>query len=153
LASLPSTDDIKEAVADTAEAGESFKRRVAIVKSRPGGYGDLNEVASNEIAEYFKMDNTDERAADVRRMIEWLQENPVGRGCSVLHRVRPIRIDQKSQRVWRLAPEKTEKGLEGITGDNKTLRVVYTITGTHIAVLDVLTHEAYNKKWAGGGSK
>jgi hypothetical protein len=120
------------------------ERKLVIGKYGQNNTLNLEAVETGDVAAHFKMDHNTNLVGDVEKMIEWLQRHPIS-PASVPLNGKKLRLDNRTVRVWRMAPEKCP-GIQ-VSGENRYTRVIYTFTRDEVAVLDVLTHEQYNKKW------
>ena len=129
-----------------AERDRPVVRQISVGKEVQGKGICVEPMASAEdVAAYFKMDHNEILVGDVAKMVNLLQQRPINRATRPIVSAKKRRISGKDEKVWRLAPEKCTD-LQ-IHGDNRYCRVVYTFTPKELVILDVATHQDYEKTW------
>ncbi len=143
---LPSIVELTLSDNDLTEQAQNKARKLMLTKIRPGGLGELVEVELVEVPQLFKMDYNAALKEDISSMIDWLLANPLSKASRILHKKSGLRIAGDNLKLWRFAPSLAPT--LRVKPENRYTRIVYVFNQDSLGLIDVSTHEDYNKKWA-----
>jgi hypothetical protein len=108
---------------------------------------ELQDVSSADVPQRFKIGAEGLLADDVRRMVEWLQLNPISPASERLTRDAGTRIIHNGApvKLWRFAPNRAPQ--LNVDANNRYWRVVYGLAKDGLIVTDILDHNAFDKKY------
>ena len=150
LGELPNTAEI---VSQVTEALPEVKREMRFAKQTQSGLRtevrSIEELCADIIDSNFTKRKEDvQLQSDITAVLTYLQTTPIlldkgfvrlGQGGS------KTQVDGKPQAFWRFAPDKAP-GVR-ISGQNRYIRVVCAYEGQKLMVIDVLSHDDFDKKY------